>query len=187
MVHFSDFSVARDLLRNRGAASIEHIEGDLLSHLEGTAALLASWGADLTLQLAGLCHAAYGTDGLSASLLTLGERRILIRAIGADAERLVYLYAACIRDDLYPRFGRDARLDLRDRFTGATRLLPQDEVRNFVELTFANELELARRLPAFAATYRTGLVELFRRCRAYASRAAYRCFLDTFSARAARL
>lgn len=173
------FERARALLSERAAGSIEHIEGDLLSHLERTAALLAQWGADETLALAGLCHAAYGTDGFAMSLLTLAEREVLAQAIGSQAEHLVYTYDACDRDHLYSRLGSAPAAEFRDRFTAAVRTMPESELRAFVELTFANELELASRIPAFAARYGDSLRELFVRCRSHASRPAWQFFVDT--------
>lgn len=78
------------LLRTRGADSIDHPGGTLLAHLVRVASLLAEWGADDDVQLAGLCHAAYGTDGFGVALLGLDERALVIEAIGQNAEALVY-------------------------------------------------------------------------------------------------
>lgn len=51
------------LLRKLGAADIAHPGGTLVAHLQRVQRQLAEWGARPALQLAGLCHAFYGTDG----------------------------------------------------------------------------------------------------------------------------
>jgi hypothetical protein len=56
------------LLTDLGAARIEHPGGTLLAHLERTRSRLAAWHARPALQLAGLCHAFYGTDGFATAL-----------------------------------------------------------------------------------------------------------------------
>ena len=88
-------SAASDLLAARGAAGIEHLGSDLLTHLQGTASLLRSWGAAEDVVLAGLCHATYGTDGFAPRLLTLEERPMLRDVLGERAEQFVYDYASC--------------------------------------------------------------------------------------------
>jgi hypothetical protein len=136
-------SRAHLLLRECGAADVAHLGGDLLSHLEGTEAILREWRVADDVALAGLCHAAYGTDGFAPSLLTIGERPRLATAIGADAEALVYLYAGCDRGAVYPQLGADS-IEFRDRFTGAVLLADRPWLTAFAELTAANELELIR-------------------------------------------
>ncbi|MEU0678020.1 DUF6817 domain-containing protein [Streptomyces sp. NPDC006172] len=56
----------------------------------------AAWGADPDVQLAGLCHAGYGTDGFDGSLLGITERWVLAELIGDRAEALVYLYSGML-------------------------------------------------------------------------------------------
>lgn len=51
------------LLREFGADTIAHPGGTLLTHLQRVQARLATWKARPALQLVGLCHAFYGTDG----------------------------------------------------------------------------------------------------------------------------
>jgi hypothetical protein len=59
----SRVEAAQKLLRARGAGGLPHPGGTLLEHLSRVRAQLAAWGAAPAVQLAGLCHAAYGTDG----------------------------------------------------------------------------------------------------------------------------
>jgi hypothetical protein len=171
---------AHDYLAELQAASVEHLHGDLLTHLEGTRALLAQWSASETVQLAGLCHAAYGTDGFPPALLELSQRAQLREVIGEPAEALVYFYAACDRGHLYPRLGGSAPPTYRDRFTHG-ELVPEPQMlRDFVELTFANELEIARGSRDFRDANYDAYEELFERCRSLATTQAYATFRETF-------
>jgi hypothetical protein len=171
---------ARRFLSAHEAEKVEHLSSDLATHLEGTLALLEAWDAPERLRLAGLCHAAYGTDGFPPALIDASERTTLRDVIGERAEEIVYVYAACDRSHAYPQLGVRDTVVFRDRFTGDS-LEPSDEMlRDFVELTYANELELALRVPEFARCNRSFYLDLFARCRAYASRPAYAAFLATF-------
>ena len=134
---------AHDLLEVLGAAQVAHLGGDLLSHLERTEAILHEWGATDAVALAGLCHAAYGTDGFATSLLPLDGRDRLGVVIGAEAEALVYLYACCDRASVYPQLGKPA-IAFRDRFTRENLHPDAIWLGSFAELTAANELELIR-------------------------------------------
>ena len=108
-------------LESRSAGQVAHVARSLVEHLDGTYELLRSWGNTRDVCHAGLCHAAYGTDGFATALLDVRtERPMLADVIGADAEALVYLYASCDRAYLYPQIGSADRPSFRDRFTGAT-------------------------------------------------------------------
>jgi hypothetical protein len=130
------------LLADRGAASIAHPHGTLLEHLLGTEQLLRTWGSSEVLCLAGLAHAVYGTDGFAPHLLELEERHLLTAAAGSEAEALVYLYASCDRGAVYPQFERPGPIEFRDRFTGKASRPSEDELRDFADLTLANEFEI---------------------------------------------
>ena len=141
--------------------------------------LLAEWGASPDLQLAGFCHACYGTDGFSTALLRLDERSVLADAVGSGVEAMVYHYASCDRDALYPQFGRD-RITFRDRFTGAERVIDAPQLDAFVELTAANELDVIRNDAHLAERYGGDLAALFAAAEARLSpqaRAAWRSAL----------
>ncbi|MFD5480639.1 DUF6817 domain-containing protein [Streptomyces hawaiiensis] len=88
----TDSGPAVALLRGLGAADIAHPGGTLLTHLTRVQRRLAAWDARPALQLAGLCHAFYGTDGFPDAPLPLDRRGELAAAVGAEAEALVYLY-----------------------------------------------------------------------------------------------
>jgi hypothetical protein len=94
----------------------------------------------------------------------------------------VYFYASCDRSYVYPRIGRGRSPQFRDRFTGS-RIPPRPDLfRSFLELTFANELEIVRGNAEILARNRASLEEIFVRCEGFVSDAAYACFGDTFRA-----
>lgn len=126
-----------------GAADVDHPGGALLTHLRRVYDLTMAWDSSPRTQLAALCHATYGTDGFPHRLLPTTERARVREAIGADAESLVYLYAACDRDVSYARIG-GAQLRVRDRFGGTDVPVDGDDLTDFAVLTVANELDVAR-------------------------------------------
>ncbi|WP_046732042.1 DUF6817 domain-containing protein [Streptomyces humi] len=160
------------LLRGLGAAEISHPGGTLLVHLQRVHRRLAAWGARPALQLAGLCHAFYGTDGFPAALLPLERRAELAEVIGAEAEGIVYLYASCDRKATYPALP-DPDAAFRDRFTGHDGVPGPRLCRDFAELTAANELDLAGVDPAFHERWAAALLALFTRFRPLLSEPAW--------------
>ncbi|BAC68334.1 hypothetical protein AQJ43_31445 [Streptomyces avermitilis] len=160
------------LLRELGATEIAHPGGTLLAHLQRVQEQLAVWEARTALQLAGLCHAFYGTDGFPAALLSLDRRDELAAAIGVEAEGIVYLYASCDRKATYPTLA-DADASFRDRFTGRARIPEPQLRRDFAELSAANELDLARIDPAFREKWGSELLALCTRFRPLLSQPAW--------------
>jgi hypothetical protein len=130
------------LVRERGAYEIEHPGGTLLQHTKRVGELLRTWGADQDLQAAGFCHACYGTDGFAIGMLALTERQVLTETIGPKAEAIVYLYASCDRQAVYPRLSPSSPVLFTDRFTAVTRCLSDNAAKAWLELTAANELDL---------------------------------------------
>ncbi|WP_405471019.1 DUF6817 domain-containing protein [Streptomyces canus] len=163
--------VARALLRRLGADRTPHPGGTLLAHLERVRIQLALWDARPALRLAGLCHAFYGTDGFPTALLPLDRRTELASVIGPDAEAIVHFYASCDREATYPRLLEPR---FRDRFTGRTYAPDLVLRRDFAELTAANELDLARRDPAFRERWGPELLALLTRFRPLLSQLAWR-------------
>ncbi|WP_327066130.1 hypothetical protein OG500_09775 [Kitasatospora sp. NBC_01250] len=149
-------------LGSLGAAGIEHPGGTLLAHLERVRAMLAAWGARPELQSAGLCHAAYGTDGFAVALLApQGPGRAeLVRRIGPAAEEIVYRYASCDRKASYAALPR-ADGAFHDRFTGTAFVPSPAQRRDFAELTVANELDLLLISPEIRARWGEALGRLF--------------------------
>lgn len=163
---------ATALLRELGADSMPHPGGTLLAHLDRVRARLETWGARPALQLAGLCHAFYGTDGFATALLAVDRRADLGAVIGPEAEAIVHFYASCDRKATYSGFA-DLNSSFHDRFTGTSRI-PEPGLReDFAELTAANELDLARRDPEFRERWGPDLLGLFTGFRPLLSRAAW--------------
>ena len=135
------------LLRDRGAQTIDHPGGTLYDHLERVQRRLAELGASPRLQLAGRAHAVYGTDGFDIALMTLEERPLLTAIAGRDVEGLVYRYASCDRATTWRELPATRRV--RDRFTGTDEVLTDVELREFATLSLVNELDVAEHAPGF--------------------------------------
>ncbi|GAA3907204.1 hypothetical protein GCM10023084_69300 [Streptomyces lacrimifluminis] len=147
-------------LRQLGAEQIAHPGGTLLAHLCRVYRLLAAWEARPALRLAGLCHAAYGSDGFPTALLSLDRRAELAGVIGPEAEEIVHVYAAMDRKATYPGLATpDA--PFHDRFTGGTRTVYRSRREDLAELTAANELDLVRVSPVFREQWGPDLLALF--------------------------
>jgi hypothetical protein len=159
-------------LVEHGADRTPHVFGDLLLHLTGVEDLVRAWGGSDLLALVALGHATYGTDGFEPHILELSERAVLAETIGPEAEDLVYFYASCDRAAFYPQL-QDAGsefgdLTFVDRFTGIERVPSPDYVIRFVDLTYANEAELAASSPGGPAEW-TWLAEFCRLTRRWAT------------------
>jgi hypothetical protein len=168
-------------LQSRSAGQVAHIAKTLFEHLQGTYELLREWGSPAWVCDAGLCHAVYGTDGLAATLLDVRtERPTLAGVIGADAEALVYLYASCDRSHLYPQIGTTDRPSFRDRFTGGTFVPERAALAAFMELTFANELDMFRSDPVLVEQHQATWGARFDRSQRFVSDAAFGYFRSVF-------
>ncbi|NNH74954.1 hypothetical protein HLB23_34760 [Nocardia uniformis] len=163
---------AERFLRDRGADAIAHPGGTLLAHLIRVADVLADWGADADVQLAGLCHATYGTDGFDRSLLDPSARQQLSTLLGERAEALVYLYGSCDRSAVYPRLDT-APIVFRDRFTGLDHEPAAADLRAFMEITAANELDVMAHNAELAARHGAALYGLFAGTRSLLSERAW--------------
>ncbi|GAA3149579.1 hypothetical protein JOF29_006796 [Kribbella aluminosa] len=129
------------LLLVRGADEFDHAGGTLYVHLHRVAKRLGSLGASDTLVLAGLAHAAYGTDGYPTHLFDWQtERPVLESVIGAEAEAIVYRYGACDRETTWRDLAEHRTVT--DRFTGTSEELGAAALRDFVDLTIVNELDV---------------------------------------------
>ncbi|HWE66018.1 MAG TPA: hypothetical protein VG298_05180 [Acidimicrobiales bacterium] len=161
-----------EFLRQHDAERTPHLFGDLLSHLLGVEELVHRWGGSDRLGLVALAHATYGTHGFEPHLLELADRPVLATIIGPEAEAEVYFYASCDRDLFYPQLeGPETRLgDLRfrDRFTGGDLAPSAQDVTRFVDLTYANEAELAAASPGGPAEW-TWEADFCRRTRRWSS------------------
>jgi uncharacterized protein DUF6817 len=142
---------AREWLLAKGAATIGHAGGSLYDHLGRVHDRLADLGAGADVKLAGLTHAAYGTDGFALTLLDVAERAELRALIGAHAEEHVYRYGGCDRGRTWRALGATGLI--WSRFTGHVESPPVADLRAFADLSIVNELDVAERIPAIAAKH----------------------------------
>ncbi len=163
-------------LQTMGAGKFAHLNGSLASHLKETESLLRSWGASEFVCVAGLYHAAYGTDGYNPSLAGLNSRPRIANLVGVEAEELAYLYGACNRAVFYPRIGSESQLLFADRFQSSEYAISLDQLKNLCELILANELEIASKNAEFKATYGPRLSLLFERMRGLVSELGFNTF-----------
>ena len=154
-------NAARDFLREHGAESIEHPGGTLYTHLCRVEQRLARLGAGPDLQLAGLTHAVYGTDGFTRGLLPPSERASLRSVVGETAEALVYLYGACDRDRSWPSLAGSATV--HDRFTGQLERMDASQLGPFVDLSIVNEFDVIEQNPAMLEEHGSYFGDLFAR------------------------
>jgi hypothetical protein len=170
---------ARELLVARGAGELSHPGGTLLAHLERVYATLRAWQEPGHVALAGLTHAAYGTDGFPHALLDLSERATLREAVGEAAEQVVFDYGGCDRGAVYPRLG-EASPAFRNRFTSRDHHLDAAGLSAFAAITAANEIDVATHNPEVMERHRDGLWSLFTRMRPHLSRPAWQACAVTF-------
>jgi hypothetical protein len=149
----------REWLRQRGAETIGQPGGTLYAHLCRVHDRLAELGSGADVRLAGLAHAAYGTDGFDLALLDRTERPRLRDLIGPGAEALVYLYGACDRGRTWAALARTG--EVFDRFTGEVTVLGPVQKQPFVDLTIVNELDVLEQDPALARKHGADLRALF--------------------------
>lgn len=166
------------VLESLNAGDFRHLNGDLESHLKGTASILKSWGASELLQTAGLFHAAYGTAGFDQNMVSLKQRDSIAGTIGKHEEALVYLYCSCDRSFVFPQFGHQAQIQFRDRFNEKLFPLERASAKLFCELTVANEIELVYTSEAFKQEHGKGLLNLFLGMESYLSSNAITAFKD---------
>lgn len=171
-----------EFLLAKGALDVDHPGGTLLAHLRRTHDVLYAWGARPELRLAGLAHAAYGTDGFPRGLMDIAERPTLVGLIGSAAEEIVYAYGSCDRGFTYPLL-TEPQPRLRDRFTGEVSEPSPQQVRDLVELTFANELDVLAHNGDLLTKHGDALRSLFTACKPYASAPAYAAFTSFFATR----
>ena len=138
-------------LRQHGAETIEHPGGTLYAHLGRVHDRLGALGHGPQVRLAGLAHAAYGTDGFDLTLLDVTDRAPLRELVGERAEALIYLYAACDRSRTWKALP-DTR-QVWNRFTDRAETLAPDQIQPFTDLSIVNELDVAEQDPGIAQRY----------------------------------
>ncbi|MFQ3190512.1 MAG: hypothetical protein ACI936_001644 [Paraglaciecola sp.] len=164
-----------------GAGEFEHVNGYLITHLEGTRCLLKAWNASEELQDAGLYHAAYGTSAIVKNLFELSQRKDVANVIGDVAENIVYHYCVCDSNTFYVQFGLVETPVFYDRITTNKSDLSFEMLQQICELTAANEIEIAINNPDFVTQNGAGLVNLFNRMQPFLSSSAQRKIQHVFA------
>ena len=160
MVSLSTF-FRRSLLDIDGAL-LQHLAGDHLNtthaqgrtldeHLRGTQRILAAWGQSTVLQRAGLCHSLYSTDGFEHCSIPLSDRSRVQKAIGKEAEELVFLFCAIERSLLFRNILRASSLEssvtisieAREGFEVLGQAVSGTQARDLLLLHLANSAEQA--------------------------------------------
>ena len=136
-------------LLEAGAAKRGHSGGTLYDHLMATAAILETWNAPDYVCKAGLFHSIYGTEYFKDAVLPVSERERVRTLIGADAERIAYVFCAFDRKSLYAALDRGEPFWVSNRDGTPMPVSPQD-VRNTAYVVWANALEQLRREPKLA-------------------------------------
>jgi hypothetical protein len=172
-------------LKDLGVGEFGHLNGSLESHLSGTYELLMEWNNPEYICDAGLYHAVYGTQpmkrlGIRHKEFSPSDRPKIREIIGEKSEQLVYLYGACDRDYFYPQIGSPMAV-YRDRHTGEARELDPETLKDILEITIANELEICMSGPMIKENCRTTIVELFNRFHGLVSVKAFNCFREVFN------
>ncbi|MEU4602791.1 DUF6817 domain-containing protein [Kribbella sp. NPDC023972] len=164
----SAFQDLGSLLLVRGADELEHAGGSLYVHLHRVAKRLTTLGASDTVVLAGLAHAAYGTDGFPTHLFDWQQERPVLEAvIGPEAEQIVYRYGSCERETTWRDLAEHHTVT--DRFTGTSEELSVADLRDFIDLTIVNELDVLDHAPALAPKLRPFLQDQIPRWQSLAS------------------
>jgi hypothetical protein len=140
-----------ELLRALGFAALEHDSHvPFLTHLCGTRRTLVAWGARPALCDAGLFHSVYGTEYFEPDRTP--DRDGVIAVIGADAERIAWLWCAIRRDTL--DVGRSTvqlrHNDVRERLTAL-------EVADLATLWAADTVEQIERMAPDQRAFAGGL------------------------------
>ena len=91
--------VARELVRRR-ADLVNHAQGSLETHVIGVHDVLVAWAQPERVRLAGLLHSGYSTESFGFRLFGPRERARVRELVGGAAERLVYAFCACTREEL---------------------------------------------------------------------------------------
>ncbi|KXI30633.1 DUF6817 domain-containing protein [Paraglaciecola hydrolytica] len=147
------------------AGEFEHIDMQLIAHLDGTRCMLKAWGARDALQQAGLFHQAY-SKGITKDkrFINQSQRQLIADVIGADSELIVYHYCACDREIFFNSLLVQEKPDYVDRFLHRSVQLEVQLLNDLCELFVATELELALNAPQTYLlqdlNFRTFLVKL---------------------------
>jgi hypothetical protein len=112
---------------------------------------LGALGHGPQVRLAGLAHAAYGTDGFDLTLLDVADRAPLRDLVGERAEALIYLYGGCDRSRTWKTLPQTRQV--WNRFAGRAETPDGDQLQPFADLSIVNELDVVEHDPGIARRY----------------------------------
>lgn len=176
-----------DFLIQHGADKTPHrSDGMLLEHLVGTYNILADWGNDKTLALAGLFHSVYGTKSFKTQTLGLQFRDDVRALIGEDTEALVYVFCCINRGELRGLASK-AKLELFDRFEQIHFTISPAMLKNLMEIESANIYEQIINTPQIPEKDLLGIMFLIEKDKLQLSERAYSAWQDFYHSQTARL
>jgi hypothetical protein len=168
------------LLEKLDAHVTSHSRRVLLDHLQGTHDLLVEWGNEPDVCVAGLFHSIYGTYVFDKRSADMSMRDEIRGVIGAEAERLVYLFCVTDRRCFYDHLG-ESRFRLRDTVHDRDLDLDRNTLAALIEIEVANILDqIPHRSQKKARLAAQCYADAFARSEGYisllAAGAAERCF-----------
>jgi SM-20-related protein len=140
------YDAAIAFLRSRPGVDARHSGATLIAHLMGVHDKLRDWECTPAVRLAGLYHSVYGTEHFRQQTVTLAERPLVAKVIGAEAERLAHRFGTLNMREFLAEVDADlagAEAQLRDTATGSAA-----EKRDLLHLFAANWLEQRPRMRA---------------------------------------
>mmetsp|Transcript_40493 Transcript_40493/g.65677 ORF Transcript_40493/g.65677 Transcript_40493/m.65677 type:complete len:235 (+) Transcript_40493:98-802(+) len=132
----------------------KHTESSLIAHLCRTALLLQDWKFDQAVVFAGLFHSIYGTDQYDEISVPVKDRLRIANKIGAQAERLAYLFCAMDRtkfllvSDVYGDVSLHhdgEKYELYDRWERTSISITDQEFKDLWAILLANKVEQHKR------------------------------------------
>ncbi|GMH82234.1 hypothetical protein TrVE_jg11814 [Triparma verrucosa] len=136
------------LLRELVPDGVKHTGGPSFDeHLKGVMLVLRAWNCSKSVQLSGLFHSIYGTEGFQGHSIPFTRRSEIKKKIGDRAETLAYTF--CVVD----RLSVDESVKAEFESTGTRKLkaradlggfgieLSDEEFHDFIELTLGDWLE----------------------------------------------
>jgi hypothetical protein len=136
-------------LTDAGAGATAHSHRTLMEHLLAVRALLAEWKVRVALADAGLFHSVYGTEFYVPTIVPPDERERVRAVIGAEAERLAYLWSRIRRASLAGNLGRNGGFTVQARANGdgdVEMAIDERELADLATLWAADTLEQVDRL-----------------------------------------
>lgn len=141
-----------DTLKALGTDTTPHSGRTLFAHLKGVYDLLAEWGNDQTVCLAGLFHSIYGTRSFQITTVPLNHREMVREVIGAEAEELAYLFCICDRKTFYPDHPTTKPDEIHDVVNDLQVTVSEKQLTQLIEVEAANTIDqmdvFIERLPA---------------------------------------